>query len=464
MSALFSRGYALLILAVLGGCSHPEWEVPPFGKTNELVVATVNGPTTFFEDSQGNYTGLEHDLVSLFAQKIGMRAKFVVFENREQITDAVTHHKVHLAAAGLVIPPEGNDSGMKFGPTYFGVRPQLVYNTTGEKPKSLSDLSGKRIIYIGDPVIASLVKNLKTQYPSVDFGEQKTASSDELLSAVSEGTADYAIAYSNQVDIAEHYYPNIATAFDMGKPSSLAWAFPADASQDLLQKTQDFFDGIEKDGTLAQYADRYYGHIYRLEQNDIVSFLGKMDGRLDTLKPYFEEANELTGIDWRLLAALSYQESHWDEHATSPTGVRGMMMLTSDTADRLKVTDRLDPKQSIIAGARYFAMLKDELPPSIKEPDRTWFALAAYNLGTAHLEDARVLAQKMKRNPNSWVDLKDTLPLLSRSRFFSQLKHGFARGGEAVVMVANIRNYYDILEKYKSPYVPVFKPSFQLTP
>lgn len=460
MYKIFSRTYILFLLVVLGGCSNSEWHVPPFGKTSELVVATVNGPTTFFEDSQGNYTGLEYDLVSLFAQKIGMRVKFVVFENREQIADAVSHHKVHLAAAGLVIPVTYTESGMKFGPTYFGVKPQLVYNTSGQKPKSLNELSGKRIVYISDPVLAALVKGLKAQYPAIDFSEQKTATSDELLSSVSDGTADYAIAYSNQIDIAEHYYPNISTAFDMGKSSSLAWAFPVDASPDLMQKVQDFFEGIEKDGTLARFADRYYGHIYRLEQNDIVSFLGKMDGRLEALKPYFEEASGLTGMDWRLLAALSYQESHWDEHATSPTGVRGVMMLTSDTADRLKVTDRLDPKQSIIAGARYLAMLKAQLPPSIKEPDRTWFALAAYNIGTAHLEDARVLAERLKRNPNSWVDLKDTLPLLSRSRYFSNLKHGFARGGEAVIMVANIRNYYDILEKYKAPYTPVFGVNF----
>lgn len=464
MRGIFSRVCIFLLPILLGSCGNPEWQVPPFEKTNELVVATVNGPTTFFEDSQGNYTGLEYDLVSLFAQKLGMKAKFVVFQNREQIADAVRNHKVHLAAAGLVIPQDGGESGLKFGPTYFGVKPELACNASAQKPKSLSELSGKRIIYSSDPVLAELVKTLKTQYPSIDFSEQKTASSDELLSAVSEGTADYAIAYSNQIDIAEHYYPNIATAIDIGKPSSLAWAFSEDAGQDFVQKAQDFFDGIEKDGTLARLVDRYYGHIYRLDQNDIVSFLGSMDGRLDNLKPYFEEAEELTGMDWRLLAALAYQESHWDKLATSPTGVRGMMMLTSETADRLKVTDRLDPRQSILAGARYLSMLKDELSPSIKEPDRTWFALAAYNLGTAHLEDARMLAQKLKRNPNSWVDLKDTLPLLSQSRFFGTARHGFARGGEAVIMVSNIRNYYDILEKYKAPYVPVFKPSYQLMP
>ncbi len=462
ISGTFPRTCALLLLILLGGCGRSEWHVPPLDKTNELVVGTVNGPTTFFEDSQGNYTGLEYDLVSLFAQKMGKRAKFVVFENREQIAEAVDHHKVHLAAAGLVIPEGGDESGMKFGPTYFGVRPQLVYNASNPKPKNLSDLSGRRIAYITNPVLASLVRDLKAKYPSIDFSEQKTASSDELLSAVSDGTADYAIAYSNQVDIAKHYYPNLETAFDVGASSSLAWAFPDDADPDLMQKAQDFFDDIEKDGTLARFVDRYYGHIYRLDQNDIVNFLGKMDGRLNALKPYFEEADELTGIDWRLLAALSYQESRWDEHATSPTGVRGMMMLTSETADRLKVTDRLDPKQSIIAGARYFAMLKDELPASIREPDRTWFALAAYNVGTAHLEDARVLAQKLKRNPNSWVDLSDTLPLLSSPGYFGSLKHGFARGGEAVIMVANIRNYYDILEKYKSPHVPVFDTGFQI--
>ena len=459
----FFRAFALLLLILIGGCGRSEWHVPPLDKTSELVVGTVNGPTTFFEDSQGNYTGLEYDLVSLFAQKIGKRAKFVVFENRDQIAEAVKHRKIHLAAAGLVIPGDADGSGMKFGPTYFGVKPQLVYNSSSQKPRNFADLSGKRIAYISNPVLSALVEDLKAKYPSIEFSERKTSTSDELLSSVSDGTSDYAIAYSNQIDIAEHYYPNLGTAFDAGPASHLAWAFPPDSDPELMQKAQDFFDGIEKDGTLARFVDRYYGHIYRLDQNDIVNFLGSMDGRLNALKPYFEEADELTGIDWRLLAALAFQESRWDEHATSPTGVRGMMMLTSETADRLKVTDRLDPRESIVAGARYFAMLKDELPASVREPDRTWFALAAYNIGTAHLEDARVLAQKLKKNPNSWVDLKDTLPLLSSPGYFGNLKHGFARGGEAVVMVANIRNYYDILEKYKSPHAPVFDTGLQLT-
>jgi membrane-bound lytic murein transglycosylase F len=128
------------------------------------------------------------------------------------------------------------------------------------------------------------------------------------------------------------------------------------------------------------------------------------------------------------------------------------MMLTEATADRMKVTDRLDVEQSILAGAQYLASLKDRLPVRIKEPDRTWMALAAYNQGFGHLEDARVLAQRMGLNPDSWVDLKKSLPLLSLSKYFHTLKHGYARGGEAVVLAESVRTYYEILQKYERPY------------
>ncbi len=452
--SLISACFLMLLAAFLGGCGKEEWHAPPFASTNELVIATVNGPTTFYEDSQGNYAGLEYDLANLFAQKIGMKAKFVLYANREQIEDAVIHHKVHFGAAGLTIPPDGSPD-LVYGPTYFGVIPRLVYNSSGPKPSGFESLSGKRIACIADPAIREIVSSLKQKYPDVDFSEMKTESSDELLSSLSDGTTDYAIAYSNQIDIAAHFYPNIATAFDLAGPRRLSWEFPKDADPALIRKVQDFFDGIEKDGTLQRLVDRYYGHIYRLDQVDIVSFLGSMDKELPPMISYFQEAESLTGIDWRLLAALSYQESHWDPHATSPTGVRGIMMLTSDTADRLNVSDRLDARQSIVAGARYFAKLKDSIPPEVKEPDRTWYALAAYNLGTAHLLDAMNLAKRLHKNPDSWVDLKDTLPLLSRSGYFSTLSHGFARGGEAVVMVANIRNFYDILGKYRQPSPPM---------
>ena len=154
----------------------------------------------------------------------------------------------------------------------------------------------------------------------------------------------------------------------------------------------------------------------------------------------------------RLIAAIAYQESHWNPQATSETNVRGMMMLTEDTAKRLRVRDRLDARQSIGAGARYLADLKRSLPARIAEPDRTWIALAAFNIGTGHLEDARVLAVRRKLNPDSWSDIKKTLPLLAQTELADDTKYGVARGGQAVVFVETVRAYYDVLLRLEKPY------------
>jgi membrane-bound lytic murein transglycosylase F len=167
------------------------------------------------------------------------------------------------------------------------------------------------------------------------------------------------------------------------------------------------------------------------------------------------EAELASGIDWRLVAAIGYQESHWDAKATSPTGVRGLMMLTEETANRLQIKDRLDARDSILGGARYFALLKEQLPPRLDEPDRTWLALAAYNVGIGHLEDARVLAQRANLNPDKWQDVRQVIAKLSEPESFQSLKHGYARGGEAMQLVDNIRNYYDVLSRLEPRDGPV---------
>jgi len=261
---------------------------------------------------------------------------------------------------------------------------------------------------------------------------------------------------SNIVELAQNFSPNISRAFNLGEPETLAWALPKDASPFLVDRVKDFFARINSDGTLRILLDRYYGHIQRLTQADVSVFLERRQLVLPQYRNIFQEAQDVTGLDWRLLAALAFQESHWNPLATSPTGVRGFMMLTSETADRLGVGNRLDPHQNIIAGARYLRILKDTLPERIAEPDRTWLALASYNLGYGHLEDARILTQRHGLNADSWVDVKKTLPLLTRSDFYITVKRGFARGGEAVILTENIRNYFDILVRYEEPYRALF--------
>jgi membrane-bound lytic murein transglycosylase F len=278
----------------------------------------------------------------------------------------------------------------------------------------------------------------------------------ELLDRLAAEEVDYVVTDSNIVELAQNFSPNLGRAFNLGEPETLSWALPKDASPLLVEQVDDFFSRINANGTLRILLDRYYGHIQRLTQADVSAFLERRQLVLPQYRPTFQEAQEETGIDWRLLAALGFQESHWNPLATSPTGVRGLMMLTSETADRLGVSDRLDPHQNILAGARYLKILMDTLPERIAEPDRTWFALAAYNVGYGHLEDARILTQRHGLNADSWVDVKKTLPLLTRSDFYITVKRGFARGGEAVILTENIRNYYDILLRYEAVYRPLF--------
>jgi len=260
---------------------------------------------------------------------------------------------------------------------------------------------------------------------------------------------DCAAANELQFADARNYHPNLVAELDIAAPSKLAWGFPEDADPGLLKQVQIFFAGIQQDGTLHRLLDRYYGHNNRLDKMDAAAFITGINTVLPRFRRMFEEAATLTGEDWRLLAALAYQESQWNPLATSYTNVRGMMMLTGDTADQMNVSNRLDARESILAGAEYLLLLKEQMPDRITEPDRTWLALAAYNQGYSHLEDARILTKRAGLNPDSWSDVKKWMPLLNRPNYYKTLKHGYARGGEAVILVESIRSYYDMLKRLK---------------
>jgi membrane-bound lytic murein transglycosylase F len=341
---------------------------------------------------------------------------------------------------------------MLFGPPYQDSRPVLVYNTDKLAPRDWDDVKGKTIAVAQiDPAQKSLLQALRRLNTNVLWQAFPIANEDTLIEKVAEGETAYAIADATVLSVVRNLYLNVDEAFPVAQTQQFAWAFPMEL-QELRDQAVTFFAAIKQNGTLQRLHDRYYGHIARIEAVDAGIFQERVHDRLPTLLVHFHHAQEMTGIDWRLLAAIAYAESHWDSLATSPTNVRGVMMLTEDTAQRMQVIDRLDPRQSIIAGAHYFLDVRRTLPARIAEPDRSWIALAAYNIGVAHVEDARVLAQKRKLNPDVWADLKKTLPLLAKPDYAQQVKHGFARGGAPVVFVENIRAYYDILARMEKPY------------
>jgi len=327
----------------------------------------------------------------------------------------------------------------------------LVYNRDGFRPESWTDLIGETVGVVAGTGLEATLAKVRSDHPDVQWRELAVPAADGLIEQVSEGSLGYALVASNEAALARNVFLNVETAFAVGPKQELVWVLSATQAA-LRDKVNAFFARIGNDGTLQRLIDRYFGHVRRIERNGAGAFQARIRNVLPAYTALFHQAQQESGIEWRLIAAIAYQESLWDPQATSETNVRGMMMLTEDTARRLRVRDRLDARQSIAAGARYLADLKRSMPARIAEPDRTWIALAAFNIGIGHLEDARVLAVRRKLNPDSWSDIKKTLPLLAQADLADDTKFGFARGGQAVVFVETVRAYYDVLLRLEKPY------------
>jgi membrane-bound lytic murein transglycosylase F len=438
------RSILAFLVCLAAGCEDSPKPIAPIAQSGELVVLTVNGPATYFEDAQGHPSGFEYDLVVMFARELGVTPSFLVTDNPAKVDALLRRGQAHMAAAAL---PRHFDfpGGLAWGPPYYTTQHQIVGRTGEAKPKSLQDIAEKRVGVI-DESVAEYLLTVPSQLAHIERLPPGTSTAD-LLERVHEGLLDYALVESNRFTLARRFFPDLDVAFSVGKPVDYAWLVSTVDKKRVMDAAKDFFERIRKDGTLKRLVDRYYGHAARFTAMDAEAMLEKIATTLPKLKPYFREAELVSGVDWRLLAALGYQESHWDPSATSPTGVRGLMMLTEDTADRLQVKNRLDARESILGGARYFALLKESLPDRIGEPDRTWITLAAYNIGLGHLEDARILAQSAKLNPDQWQDVRQMLARLSEPDTFMSLKHGYARGFETLQFVDNVRNFYDILAR-----------------
>jgi membrane-bound lytic murein transglycosylase F len=237
----------------------------------------------------------------------------------------------------------------------------------------------------------------------------------------------------------QRVYPRLAVAFDVTEENPVTWYLPKRNSDNLSAAVLDFFSGLDEDGSIARLEEKYLGHVGSFDYVDTKAFLASIDATLPALQSLFVQY--AAAIDWKLLAAISYQESHWDPQAVSPTGVRGLMMLTRNTADSLGITDRLDAEQSIRGGAMYLSHMIEKVPDTVPDDEKIWFALTAYNMGYSHMLDARALTAKQQGNPDSWGDVKLRLPMLSQPRYYQQTTYGYARGQQAYNYVENIRRY-----------------------
>ena len=408
-----------------------------------LRVAAVNRNPYCFRNDEGTIVGLECDPLRGFAHSIGAKFQAQLFDNEADVIDAVRTGHADIGAGGIDRLPSYRRF-VTLGPTVRQISEQLIYNRQGSVPQDIQHLDGDLLVVADSPASAAL-ESVRRKIPTLSWEETREDDATSLIEQVADGDLDFTIADSDLAVIMLQRYPQLRIAFDLGEPRERVWALPrvgAVALADALDRYLARSGPLE----LRRLEEEYLGHIgHMLSYDDAAQFTDDVEELLPRWRKAFVAAGTQYQIDWRLLAAIGYQESHWDNRAVSRTGVRGIMMLTSETAARLEIDDRSNAQQSILGAARYLAELRSSLADSITEPDRSWLALAAYNTGPAHLQDARALTAQRGGNPDLWRDVRKTLPLLARSSWYTHAPHGQARGGETVIFVANVRAYYDIL-------------------
>ncbi len=419
---------------------------PPPPPTNDLVALLRPGPATWFVGPDAQSAGFDYDLAHLFANRHNLVLKVVAATNPGAKL-AASDIGASFGAGAMYRPDEGagtsSESTLLYSSGYYAVELVLIHNTNSFRPLSWADLAGSSVAILEGTALESALEKVRAEHREVLWQPLALASTAALIKQVSDGTIDYAIVASNEAEALRNVYLNFERAFAVARKQELVWVFPPMQAQ-LRDQVNAFFADLKRDGTLQRLIERYFTYA-QMPRLDAGVFQERMKSLLPQYRPLFQNAQEVTGIEWRLLAALAYQESQWDTQATSETGVRGLMQLTEDTARHLGVVDRLDPQAGVLAAAKYLRDLKDKLPRRIVEPDRTWLALAAYNIGIAHLEDARILAQKQKSSPDSWKTVSKALPLLALPEYYEDAKYGYARGGMPVAFVERVRAYYDIL-------------------
>lgn len=411
---------------------------------NELKVVTRISPNTYFESEEGP-SGFEYALLAKFAESIGKQLIITTTDSNAELFARLNNQEVQLASAALSANQD-HEGQIIYSESYIESQPYVVYRVGNKKPRKPNDLIGHEIVVAANTNHSQSLEKIREDHANLQWREMNNVDYMDILGRVENNEIEYTLLNSTDFSLHQGFFPRVKKAFPLGEKVFFAWAFSNRIdNHELFDAANQFIKKIKSDGTLARLTEQYFGQTQYVNQVEANEFSKNIKNKLPMYLSSIKEIARKHDFNWELLAAISYQESGWNPLAKSKTGVRGMMMLTLPTAKEVNVTNRLDAEQSLNGGALYFTKLKHRLPKSIKEPDRTWLALAAYNVGMGHLEDARVITEKQGGDPNSWFDVKQSLPLLTEKKWFSKTRYGYARGYEPVQFVQNIRHYQHVL-------------------
>ena len=437
---LIILGALFLILTGCGGWRTGALE--DIRSRGELRVAMFNSPTTYYLGLEGP-EGAEYELVSRFAAQLGVKLTVVVVADRAELRDAIMNRRADIAASRLSWSSQWR--GVALPSEVYAESPLFwVYRRGQPRPKTTTQLKELNAVVLEDSAAWNYLQSLSAlERAAYELTELPKNLGRDPLDIVASGRAEVTLIDGFEYANLRSRYPSLDVAFGIDARRPLYWMVRKDG-RDLLTEVNRFL--------LEQRAKkRIPNPAAEIDPSTLPDtyadqLLVDLEVKLPLYRKLFESASAETNLDWSLIAALGYQESQWNPKARSPFGAQGLMMLMPRTARSLGVTDPYDAAQSILAGARYLAQLRETIPARIREPDRTWMAVAAYNMGYGHLEDARVLTARQGGNADRWIDVRERLTLLSDEFWYLQVKNGYARGWETRLLVDRVQQYLEIIE------------------
>jgi|GEM_PF-296582 len=413
-------------------------------RQGHLHVAIPSGYLHWFDGDDG-LSGLEYDLLHRFADSQGLTLKLHRAANSQQALALLEAGRVQIAA-GSITQALIQNRPLRASISFLDNRYQLVSADGFGPVEHLSQLVGRQVIVSAGSNSIQTLQTATSANPLLRWQISAHETDEDLLARLSRGEVDATITDTRTALIMQHHYPELNLGYLFSDTHPVIWALRHDCDPELEFVLNQFINRELRHGTLAMLKERYTDPATQQNYFNLIEFRSRITNILPRYRHMFVDAASQTDSDWRLLAALSYQESMWNPLAESPTGVQGLMQLTKDTADYLKV-DRNDPADSIDGAARYLKRLRSRLPSTIQEPDRTWLALASYNLGPGHVDDVLQLTAERGGNADRWIDVKGVLPLLEDAEVAKTTRHGKARGNEALAHVNRVRSFYQVLTR-----------------
>jgi peptidoglycan lytic transglycosylase F len=437
---------ALLVILILGSiffaCSQKKDALQKILESGTITVLTRNNAHCYYV-YRGAPMGFEYDLAKAFADYLNVDLK-VVTPTWEGLMEGLENGEGDFVAASMSITPS-RSKRVDFSDDYLSVQQYVILQKEDNDTKTIEDLAGEEIHVRRGTTYEELLNGLRSKGVNVKIRLYNDMPTEELIRMVAEKEIKATIADSHIALLNRRYYPDAKISFSLGQPSRLGWAVRK-GERRLLKRINDFFEKIDENGTFDKIYARYFGNVDSFDYVDLKRYYRRVERQLPKYKETIQEAAKRFGFDWRLIAAMIYQESHFNPDATSYTGVRGLMQVTLDTAREMGIESRRDPEQSILGGVKYFRKSYDKFE-DVERPDRLYLALASYNVGYQHVQDAQIIAKQKGYDPHSWADVKKILPLLSHSKYYRKTRSGYCRGREAVRYVDRILTYYDILKR-----------------